>query len=361
MTQANLLELAKNGNPQAIASLMNSVLESKGVVAKTHLDGDCLHILFTSEHTLSQSALVSFVKNGLNTLGAQTFQRVKLYARKHGQEAPLWVESFATGMTPAAQSVPPVPPPNPVKVQTTLPNLNSAPAPIPTTPSPHPVAKRRPTPKAKPRPKFVRQIQQSLHGVKSGHLNWAGLAGQYKVAIAISASAFLIGGAVALLTNTQAKSTVQSAVPSSASSVTAPTEQAIVPPSPAQPESTPETQVETYLAQMNKAQQAFFQTNGRFATTLEELERSASVMSHSTHYTYRLVLRDQSQSVLTATPKQEGLSSYSGTVLPVDASQPNTMATIICKTNQPSTYPPILAQATGQPILCPADATQVTN
>lgn len=364
MTQANLLELARNGNPQAIAALMNLVLEPKGVVAKTQLEGNCLHVVFTSEHVLSQSAIVSFVKNGLHSLGPQSFQTVKLYARKPGQQVSLWVESFRAGQVEVATPVA-APPPTPVATKTTtaLPNLQS---PVPqTAPAPQtsrPTAHQRATKTAKPPSRSLGwRIKQAVQNFQGPQLGWPRLTRPYQVVIAVSMGAFLVGGAVALMTNTQAKSSIQSAVPSSTGSTTSPSAQSIVPPNSQQPATTPETQVEAYLAQMNKAQQAFYQANGRFAATLEELERSAAILSHSTHYTYRLVLREDIQSVLTATPKQEGLSSYSGTVLPVDATQPTTMATIICKTNQPSSYPPILAQATGQPILCPADASPITH
>jgi hypothetical protein len=362
MAQANLLELAKQGNPQAIAALMNLVLEPKGVTAKTQLQDDCLHIVFTSEHTLSQSAIASFVRNGLSTLGHPSFQQVKLYARKNGQTDPLWVESFVTGtaarVAPTAHTPPPPAAPKPARVQTHLPNLNPPSPPPPTTSLTS--AKPRPTPVTPAQPGLVQKLQQGFQQFWQSSTGWATVPHPYKVAIAVSAGAFFIGGSVALLANSQAGNTVQSGVPASTGS-TSPSSQAIVPPMAVQPDTSPAAQVEAYLANMNQAQQAFYQTNGRFATTLEELERSASVLSHSTAYTYRLVLRDNVQSVLTATPKQAELSSYSGTVLPVDATQPTTMATIICKTNQPSTYPPILAQATGQPILCPADSSPIAN
>lgn len=362
MTQANLLELAKKGNPQAIASLMNLVLEPKGVTAKTQLEGSCLHVVFTSEHSLSQSAIVGFVKNGLSTLGTKSFQTVKLYARKYGQDKPVWVETLITGVTSSVTPAVPSPPPAPVadKVTASLPTLNAPRTAVAAPPPAQSAGKRRSVAQAAPPLSFIRRWQQSFQEGPSWRQAWSRLKTPYKAAIAVSASAFLIGGTIALMTHTPAKSSAQSAAPSSTGSTLPLSSQAIAQPSAAQP-TTPEAQVESYLGQMNQAQQAFYQTNGRFATTLEELERSAAVLSHSTHYTYRLVLRDETQSVLTATPKQEGLSSYSGTVLPVDAKQLTTMTTIICKTNQPSTYPPILAQATGQPILCPADATQVAN
>ncbi|MDX2244294.1 MAG: type IV pilin-like G/H family protein [Leptolyngbyaceae cyanobacterium bins.302] len=355
MTQHSLLELARSGNPQAIASLMNQVLEPKGVVAKTQLDGNCLHIVFTSEHLLSQSAIASFVKNGLNSLGTKSFQTIKLYAQKIGQESPLWVDSFslnnALSSQPSAPPSQPIAVPKPSTPPASLPTVHLPPEPAPVRVASSPRKRQKPSLKTKTH-RFVARSIQSI----TERCNWIlQLQNGYKIAIAVGAGAFLIGGTAALLSQTQAQSTSQASRPND--SPLAESSQSLVQPN--QPPATPEQQVESYLVQMNQAQQAFYQANGRFAATLEELERSASILSHSTHYTYRLVLREQTQSVLTATSKQDGLRSYSGTVLTADSAHATPTSTIICKTNQPSSFPPILAQAAGQPIQCPTDSTQV--
>lgn len=367
MTQSSLFELARNGNPQAIASLMNQVLEPKGVVAKTQLEGNCLHILFTSDHSLSQTAIASFVQNGLNALGTKSFQTVKLYAKKLGQETPLWVDTFSlksyaeVTQPPTSRAVSPtaslLPPPASVATGSTLPTVEKPRAAVA-----KPQA-RRPAQQSK---------KQSTANFNQWRHNWLERLNQYKVAIAVSAGAFVIGGTAALMFNPQAQSTSQAPAANSTNSLTpnlavttpALTNQAVVQPGEAQkiaPASSSEAEAEAYLTKMNKAQEAFYQTNGRFAATLEELERSASIMSQSANYTYRLVLRDPSQSVLTATPKQANFRSYSGTVVVANSSDANTMAGVVCKTSQPSNFPPILPQLTGQPIQCPADAIQVTN
>lgn len=372
MTQSSLLELAKNGNPQAIASLMNQVLEPKGVVAKTQLEGNCLHIVFLSEHLLSQSAIASFVKNGLNALSPRTFQTIKLYAQKIGQDSPLWVDSFsleqalsATPPTPAPAASPrmniaaPLPAPVtpvPSKAPATLPKVNlpsprNGASPRPQQPQTSP-AKRKP-------PTIARFVRQASYRIR--HIDIAPQLSRHPVAIAVSASAFLIGGTAALIFYTQARSSSEAGDIAQEEATLPLSSQSLVSSAPAPAVSTPEAQVESYLTQMNKAQATFHQAHGRFAATLEDLERSASIMSHSTHYTYRLVLRENTQAVLTATPKEEGLKSYSGTVLLTAADPASTTTTIICKTNQPSVFPPILAQAAVAPILCPADSTQVPS
>ncbi|MDX2230900.1 MAG: type IV pilin-like G/H family protein [Leptolyngbyaceae cyanobacterium bins.349] len=367
MTQSSLLELARNGHPQAIAALMNSVLEPKGVIAKTQLDGDCLHIVFTSEHLLSQAAIASFVKNGLTTLGTRSFQTVKLYAKKIGQDAPLWMDSFALGHAPVApvQTVPPTPPPAP-KPTAHLPQFSSvAPSTGPSTPVAPPTRQPQPPARSSTRSPSSASVAQKIRPVLARcqqiSEDWVTIARRYKVAIAVGVGAFLIGGTAALLTNIQANSTSQASATRPTEALPAMTGQSLVPPTAPSP-STPEGQAETYLTQMNQAQQSFYQTHGRFANSLEELEQSAAILSQSAHYTYRLVLREQAQAVLTATPKQEGLKSYSGTVLITNAATgTDALQSIICKTHQPSNFPPILAQAAEPPILCPPEAVQVAN
>jgi len=386
MTQSSLLELARNGNPQAIASLMNQVLEPKGVVAKTQLEGSCLHIVFLSEHLLSQSAIASFVKNGLNALSPKTFQTIKLYAQKIGQDSPLWVDSFSLEQAISASPAKPASAASPM--MTVAASSPAIATPVASTPSTTGSKAKRSAPpwstssrpqqpqktsqiKQKPQqpqktsqikqkpPMIVQFIRHTTYRIRN--LDIPNQLRRYPVAIAVSVSAFLIGGTAALIFYNQAK-TSSDVVDAAQGEVALPlSSQSLVSSTPSPAANTPEAQVEGYLTQMNKAQAAFHQAHSRFATTLEELERSASIMSHSTHYTYRLVLRDDTQSVLTATPKVEGLKSYSGTVLFAAADQANAVTTIICKTNQPSAFPPILAQAAVAPILCPTDSTQLLN
>lgn len=94
MTQANLLELAKQGDAQAIASLMNRQLQPKGITVKVALKDACLQVMLESAQVPNQQALVAFVRKGITGLGAASIERVKVYGRKIGEDFPDWSREF---------------------------------------------------------------------------------------------------------------------------------------------------------------------------------------------------------------------------------------------------------------------------
>ncbi|MEA5505011.1 hypothetical protein VB735_18250, partial [Halotia wernerae UHCC 0503] len=75
MTQANLLQLAKQGDAQAIASLMNRHLQSKGITAKAILEDGCLEVMLESAQVPNQQALVTFVYRGITSLGVVSIEK----------------------------------------------------------------------------------------------------------------------------------------------------------------------------------------------------------------------------------------------------------------------------------------------
>lgn len=48
MAQTNILELAKQGDPKAIAALINRQLQPKGITAKVALKDNCLQTMLES-------------------------------------------------------------------------------------------------------------------------------------------------------------------------------------------------------------------------------------------------------------------------------------------------------------------------
>jgi DNA-binding transcriptional regulator YhcF (GntR family) len=94
MTQPNLLELAKQGDAQAIASLMNRQLQPKGITAKVALKDACLQIMLESAQVPNQQALVAFIRKSIVGLGAASIERVKIYGRQTGEEFPAWNQEF---------------------------------------------------------------------------------------------------------------------------------------------------------------------------------------------------------------------------------------------------------------------------
>ncbi|MEH1936240.1 MAG: hypothetical protein V7L14_21580 [Nostoc sp.] len=101
MTQPNILKLAKLGDSQAIASLMNRHLHPKGITAKVAFKDACLEVILESAQVPNQQILVAFVRKGLMALGAASVEKVKVYGQQTGKEFPAWSKEFNLGIVEA--------------------------------------------------------------------------------------------------------------------------------------------------------------------------------------------------------------------------------------------------------------------
>ncbi|WP_445247331.1 hypothetical protein [Microcoleus sp. OTE_8_concoct_300] len=95
MTELNFQELAKQGNPQGLASWLNSQLQSEGITASANLDGDCLDIILEAEQVLREDTLVDFVRTELTNLQPDSIRKVKVQGRESGQIAAAWSQEFS--------------------------------------------------------------------------------------------------------------------------------------------------------------------------------------------------------------------------------------------------------------------------
>ncbi|MBD0393072.1 MAG: hypothetical protein ICV52_04150, partial [Microcoleus sp. C1-bin4] len=95
MTELNFQELAKQGNPEGIASWLNSQLQSEGITASANLDGDCLDIILEAEQVLREDTLVDFVRTELTNLQPDSIRKVKVQGRESGQIAAAWSQEFS--------------------------------------------------------------------------------------------------------------------------------------------------------------------------------------------------------------------------------------------------------------------------
>ncbi|HEY9615645.1 MAG TPA: YncE family protein [Microcoleaceae cyanobacterium] len=92
MTQSSLLQLARAGNADAIAALMNSSLQAIGVSARAVLRDGNLHILLESDRMLAQLPSIEFIQRGISRLGIGWISSAIVYGRLVGQSAPIWVQ-----------------------------------------------------------------------------------------------------------------------------------------------------------------------------------------------------------------------------------------------------------------------------
>ncbi|MBN3876943.1 MULTISPECIES: hypothetical protein [unclassified Nostoc] len=101
MTQPNILKLAKQGDAEAIASLMNRHLHPKGIAATVTFQDACLEVILESAEVPNQQILVAFIRKGLTALGAASIEIVKVYGQQTGKEFPAWSKEFNLGIAEA--------------------------------------------------------------------------------------------------------------------------------------------------------------------------------------------------------------------------------------------------------------------
>jgi len=92
MTQANLLELAKQGDDAAILSVMNYVLRDRNITAQAALKGNCLLVLLKAVQVPDQKLSVMIVRKLMTHLRVPSIASVQMYGKQVGQPAPSWME-----------------------------------------------------------------------------------------------------------------------------------------------------------------------------------------------------------------------------------------------------------------------------
>lgn len=94
MTKANIFQLAKQGDVQAITSLMNSQLQLKNVRAKVTIKNGYLQVRLESLQIPDQQNLVKYVRQEIMGLKSESIKKVKIYGFQQGKSVPCWSQNF---------------------------------------------------------------------------------------------------------------------------------------------------------------------------------------------------------------------------------------------------------------------------
>ncbi len=97
MTQLSVMELAKQGDPHAIASLINRSLASKGIYAKAELEADCLKISLQAAQVPNQKAVVTIIHRGMIVLQVEQIKHVKILTYRSDNNYLAWQHEFDLG------------------------------------------------------------------------------------------------------------------------------------------------------------------------------------------------------------------------------------------------------------------------
>ncbi|MBW4581926.1 MAG: type IV pilin-like G/H family protein [Tildeniella nuda ZEHNDER 1965/U140] len=359
MTQPNLLKLAQQGEPNAIATLINLALEPKGVIAKAAIEDDCLYVFLRSARPLNAKALVAFIQRGILRLEIDSIERVQVYGQHSEDEHPLWVETFVIQRSRVAEGLE-------AQVAEALEALSHTPTGVIDNSPPKLVtpgegqqqwARALPLQASlnstfKGFKEFLAQQRDRLKREPSDHARTKRRPLTYlKLSVLVTLAAFVTGGAVALLANSF---TVGKDDRKQATSTTAAGSQLTIKSEAERTRNQQQDAARNYLETMNKAQQTFYRQNNRFASTLEELERFAAVpIASRSDYTYKLTVPSKTQAQLTAMPKPEGLKSYTAAVAIVKPT--NQAVAAICASQQAAKVPPLIFLSSEGIVQCPAE------
>jgi hypothetical protein len=102
MSENPLVEQAKQGDVNAIGSLMNRLLKSQGMLANVERSGDRLEILIESDlrslddevRIPKRPVLVGMIKKWFVTIEVQTVSSLKISWQQTGEEEPAWTEEI---------------------------------------------------------------------------------------------------------------------------------------------------------------------------------------------------------------------------------------------------------------------------
>ncbi len=100
-TQVKLLDLAKQGDLDALVTLINQPLEHKGIVASASLARGCLTLTAESPDAApAKLFFVDFVKQGINTLKPLGIERVIVRGRVKEDSQIVWRDHFSVDSPP---------------------------------------------------------------------------------------------------------------------------------------------------------------------------------------------------------------------------------------------------------------------
>lgn len=128
MTDANLTGRARQGDPTAIAALLNRTFKSQKIQVNARRQGSQLQILLVASSLPQRTAVVPFIIQGLKRLQPQGIETVQIYARQPNTTQMAWRTHMVLGLSvappPTAAEPPPLPgltpsEPPPIKSQQT--------------------------------------------------------------------------------------------------------------------------------------------------------------------------------------------------------------------------------------------------
>jgi positive phototaxis protein PixI len=100
----SILTLAKQGDPGAIAALINRSLNPKGITARVGWKNQCLGILLEALPIPDQEDMITFIRQSLGELQPESVRLLKIGGYQPGQSVPVWYKEIELEETSASIS-----------------------------------------------------------------------------------------------------------------------------------------------------------------------------------------------------------------------------------------------------------------
>lgn len=104
MSHSNLVTRAKQGDADAIVSLLAKVLQQHQVAVKGRLQGSCLQLLLEFAEPLEQTFVTNLIERGMKHLQPEGIQSVNISGRLIGATKLAWRSSFPLGIPGSQKS-----------------------------------------------------------------------------------------------------------------------------------------------------------------------------------------------------------------------------------------------------------------
>jgi YVTN family beta-propeller protein len=102
VTEQTLLSLAQQGNPEAIASLLNQALSKKNITATTSLEGKCLQVTLISDQLPPQDLCTYVISEGMRSLSIPSIQFIRVIGQQRYSQL-AWSQTIEQRNTGAEQ------------------------------------------------------------------------------------------------------------------------------------------------------------------------------------------------------------------------------------------------------------------
>lgn len=94
-TPLSLADLAKQGQPEAIATLLNRKLQPKGIIAKVTTHDRGFRIRLEGQSAPDKSRLTQFLRQGFRSLNLDNADELDIYGWRTGDDFPAWHSSIS--------------------------------------------------------------------------------------------------------------------------------------------------------------------------------------------------------------------------------------------------------------------------